>query len=124
MTEASAHCGLALGSEDAFCGNCGQPVAGEAALFAPGRRPISTRGEFEAASRSTTDSRVRVGDLAPQAGGGWAAGLSFVSHQNSGQSHTGTTCTAWRITVFLIPAGHHYLIVAPPAGYRSASRAC
>jgi hypothetical protein len=93
-------------------------------LFAPGSRPISTRGEFEAAYRSTTDSRVRLSDLAPQAGGGWAAGLSFVSHQNSGQSHTGTACTAWRITLFLIPAGHHYLIVAPPAGYRSTSRAC
>jgi hypothetical protein len=95
-----------------------------ATLFEPGTQPIAGRSAFKSAYRSTADSRVRLASLAPTADGGWAAGVSFVSHQDSAQSHTGTSCTAWRITLYLQPQGTGYELVPPPADYRSSSRAC
>jgi hypothetical protein len=95
-----------------------------ATLFEPGTQPIAGRSAFKSAYRTTADSRVRLASLAPTADGGWAAGVSFVSHQDSAQSHTGTACTAWRITLYLQPRGAGYELVPPPADYRSSSRAC
>jgi hypothetical protein len=93
-------------------------------LYVPGAQPIATESEFKSGYRTTTDSHARLFGLSPTAGGGWAARVSFVSHQDSTQSRTGTSCTAWRITFFLVPSGRSYQIVSPPAGYRSTSRAC
>jgi hypothetical protein len=94
------------------------------ALFAPNGQLVPTRGQFESGYRSTADSRATLASLAPIAGGGWAAGLSFVSHQAVAQSRTGTPCTAWRITLFLAPDGSGYLIGSPPPDYRSSYYPC
>ncbi|HEY2508558.1 MAG TPA: hypothetical protein VGI58_18720, partial [Streptosporangiaceae bacterium] len=68
--------------------------------------------------------RATLTSAAPASAGGLAIGLSFISHQAAGQSKTGTTCTTWRITLYLVPDGGSYLIGSPPPGYHSSYRAC
>jgi hypothetical protein len=94
------------------------------ALLAPGGPQVPTPGQFAAGYGSTSDTGATLTSTAPQGGGGYAIGLSFLSHQSASQSKTGTSCTAWQITLYLVPGGGSYLIASPPPGYHSAYRAC
>ncbi|MGH3399462.1 MAG: hypothetical protein ACRDPO_32720 [Streptosporangiaceae bacterium] len=93
------------------------------ALLAPGGPQVPTPGQFAAGYGSTSDTGATLTSTAPQ-GGGYAIGLSFLSHQSASQSKTGTSCTAWQITLYLVPGGGSYLIASPPPGYHSTYRAC
>jgi hypothetical protein len=94
------------------------------ALLAPGGPQVPTPGQFAAGYGSTSDTGATLTSAAPQGGGGFAIGLSFLSHQAASQSKTGTSCTAWQITLYLVPGGGSYLINSPPPGYHSTYRAC
>jgi hypothetical protein len=91
------------------------------ALFEPRLRP--TPAEFASGYRSTHDSAAELDGLSGT-GAGLAAGVRFRSHQRPADSPTGTSCTAWRIVLYLAPHGTSYQIVHPPAGYHARYRAC
>jgi zinc-ribbon domain len=93
-------------------------------LFEPGASPVQSAGEFRSGYRSSRDSRGRLVALAQAADGTWAASLTFRSHQDAGISATGTSCTAWGVTLYLVPAGGSYLIAPPPPGYRASAQPC
>ena len=93
-------------------------------LFASTSRSSLTRSGFVQGYGTTHDSRVmlrRIGGTVP---GELTAVLSFTSHQQPGQSPTGTACTRWRITLFLVNQGQQYFLVAPPSSYTPTFRTC
>lgn len=93
------------------------------ALLGP-NATIPTRGQFSAGYGSTSDSGATLTSTLGQGGGDWAIGLSFTSRQAASQSKTGTKCTEWQITLYLVPGGASYLEDSPPPGYHSSYRAC
>jgi hypothetical protein len=97
---------------------------GYAGLFEPGAAPVANRHQFLAGYRTTRDSHETLVALAPAGGGGWAATVTFTSHQDPADSATHTACTAWNVTMFLLPNGTSYLIGHHPAGYHASFRAC
>lgn len=90
-------------------------------LFEPELRP--TLQQFQNGYGSTHDSGAVLTDvsLTPV---GLAAVVSFTSHQQPGDSATGTSCTSWDITLYLKPHGSTYWIVHPPANYHAHYHAC
>jgi hypothetical protein len=98
--------------------------ASYSALFAPSAATITSARQFKADYGSTHDSKVVLSSLTSTGSGGWAAGISFTSHQSAAESATHTACTAWNITLYLSPSGSSYLIGSPPAGYQATFRAC
>jgi hypothetical protein len=93
-------------------------------LFAPGADPGMSAQKFQAGYASTTDSSETLVALAGTASGKTAASLTFVSHQGAASSATHTTCTSWRITLYLVPSGTSYLISHPPASYHASFQPC
>jgi len=89
-----------------------------------GNVKIPTRSEFTAGYGSTSDSAATLTSTLGQGGGDWAIGLSFISHQATSQSKTGTTCTDWQITLYLVPDGASYVEDSPPPGYHPSYQAC
>jgi hypothetical protein len=57
-------------------------------------------------------------------GGDEAATISFTSRQSPADSANGSDCTAWTITLYLVPGADGYLITLPPPGYRAAYQDC
>jgi hypothetical protein len=92
-------------------------------LFDRQGQPAPTRQQFIAGYRSTTDSRERLAGLSATAAG-WAARVTFRSHQDRALSATRTACTNWRITLYLETDGNSFLIGSAPAGYHASFRAC
>ncbi|HEY1620264.1 MAG TPA: hypothetical protein VGG25_21755 [Streptosporangiaceae bacterium] len=90
-------------------------------LMEPGLRP--TYAQFESGYRSTHDSGAVLTDLTG-AGAGLAASVSFTSHQRPGESPTGTACTSWDITLYLVSRHGGFQIVHPPPGYHARDFAC
>jgi zinc-ribbon domain len=93
------------------------------ALFAPGAQPVPSRQQFLSGYQSTIDSAATLAGLTPTAAG-WAARVTFVSHQDPAASATNSACTSWDITLFLAPDGSTYLIEAPPPGYHASDASC
>jgi hypothetical protein len=90
-------------------------------LFEPALR--QTYQQFQKGYASTSDSSPVLAQLAPTAVG-FAASVSFTSHQQPADSVTRTSCTLWGITLYLKPHGDTYIIVRPPANYRAQYHAC
>jgi len=92
-----------------------------APLVTSSQRP--TPQEFQNGFGSSTDSHARLTRLVPTATG-VAATVKFTSHQSPSASPTGTSCTSWRITLFLQPHGGGYRIGPAAPGYHAHFRAC
>jgi hypothetical protein len=92
-------------------------------LFDSQAQPDHTLQSFRSGYRSTTDSDMTLAGLAPMAAG-LAATVTFVSHQDRAASATDTTCTRWRITLYLESDGPTFLIGLPPPGYQASDAPC
>jgi len=84
----------------------------------------NTEASFNSGYGSTTDSAETLTAIAPAAGGGAAATVTFTSHQNAASSVDNSPCTNWTITLFLAPQGDSYVDTPPPSTYHSAYSAC
>jgi hypothetical protein len=93
-------------------------------LFEQSARPVRNAQQFASGFSTTTDSDPALVALAPALTGGWAATVTFVSHQNPAASATDSSCTDWNLTLYLVPDGNSYLIGLPPAGYQPTHVAC
>jgi hypothetical protein len=93
-------------------------------LLEPQQQAADTRSSFDTGYGSTTDSNERLTGITDTSSGGEAATLSFTSHQNAADSATQSTCTSWKITLYLEPSGSSYLIGATPPGYHAQYAAC
>jgi hypothetical protein len=58
------------------------------------------------------------------ANGDYVAQVAFTSNQDATQSASGTDCTKWDISLYLIPNGGSFLIDQPPSSYHAAYTAC
>lgn len=92
-------------------------------LFDSHDQTILSEQQFSAGYRSTTDSSAMLVDLSATATG-WAATVTFASHQSPAASATHTACTSWVVTQYLESHGNTYLIGPPPAGYRASFQPC
>jgi hypothetical protein len=90
-------------------------------LFTPALR--STPAQFQAGYGSTSDSDATLTGITPTAAG-VAAAVTFTSHQQPADSPTGTSCTAWDITLYLEAHGSSYWIVHAPADYHAQYQPC
>jgi hypothetical protein len=93
------------------------------ALLDPAQVPVPSRAQFRSGFGSTADSAEKITSIS-SSGSNVAAGVRFTSHQAPAASPTGTSCTAWRITLFLEPNGGSYLIGAKAPGYHAQYRPC
>ncbi len=79
---------------------------------------------FYSGYATTKDSAETLTAISGTAGGGVAATVTFISHQNAANSINNSTCTDWTITLYLVPQGSSYVITAPPPGYHSSHLDC
>ena len=93
-------------------------------LFEPAGQQNGSAEKFRSGYRTTTDSDETLVALSALANGKLAASLTFDSHQDPADSATGTACTTWGITLYLVPAGTSYLIGHPPASYHASAQPC
>jgi len=93
-------------------------------LFSPAQRSSLSAAAFRAGYGSTTDSAERLHSITVTGAGQFAALVTFTSHQQAAQSPTQSSCTAWRITLYLVKQGRRYLLTAPPPGYAASYRGC
>ena len=93
-------------------------------LESPQQQQGLTSTQFENGYGSTADSGETLQDVSVDANGDYVAQVTFTSTQDSAQSATGTGCTKWDISLYLIPNGTSYLIDAPPSSYHAAYAAC
>jgi hypothetical protein len=92
-----------------------------ASLVTSAQRP--TPAQFQSGFGTTRDSHATLTGLSPT-GTGVAANVTFTSHQQPSASPTGTSCTAWHITLFLESRGGGYRIGPAAPGYHARYRAC
>jgi hypothetical protein len=93
-------------------------------LLSPANRRTVTLQTFNSGFSSTTDSQEMIISIAPYGSGVTGVTMSFVSHQQPSQSATNSSCTEWRITLFLKRSGGRYYIGPAPAGYQAQFSAC
>jgi hypothetical protein len=93
------------------------------ALEGPREQGMS-RAQFDSGYDSTSDSAQTLLGIAVAGNGDLIAQVSFTSRQQPGQSITGTSCTDWTISLYLLPAGQGFLIDSPPSSYHAAYAAC
>ena len=90
---------------------------------------LTTRGglsgtAFTDGYGTTRDSLAtlrRIADTGPSL---LRADVTFTSHQQPGHSPSHTSCTLWRISLYLVRDGNGYLPQAPPTQYQAWFRAC
>jgi hypothetical protein len=92
-----------------------------ASLVVSSQRP--TPSQFQSGYGSSRDSHATLIGLSPT-GTGVAANVAFTSHQRPSASPTGTSCTAWQITLFLESRGGGYRIGPAAPGYHARYQAC
>jgi hypothetical protein len=93
-------------------------------LFDGPARPDHDEQQFLDGYSTTTDVDPVLVALTPTAAGGWAATVTFASHQSPAASATHSSCTSWEITLYLEPSGNSYLIGLPPPDYHASRTAC
>ena len=93
-------------------------------LFSYSIRGELTESTFILGYGSTHDSRAVLHNVDVIGPGKLEALVTFTSHQQPGSSPTGSSCTAWRITLYLTRLGHSYVLQPPPTGYQPSYRAC
>jgi hypothetical protein len=94
------------------------------ASFNAQARPDYTEQQFRAQFQTTADTAPMLVTLTPSATGGWAATVTFTSHQSPAASATHTSCTNWDLTYYLEPSGTSYVIAPPPSGSQPSPEPC
>jgi len=85
------------------------------------QNPEST---FSSGYATTQDSAEQLTAISPAGTGELAAAVTFTSHQNPADSPDSSSCTVWRITLYLLPQGASYQITTAPPGYRASYLSC
>jgi hypothetical protein len=92
-------------------------------LRSPQLPPI-TVSQFASGYGSTTDSDEVLVGVSSGANGDSVAHVTFTSRQEAAASATNSSCTAWNVSLYLVPDSGNYLIGSPPASYRAVSTVC
>lgn len=79
---------------------------------------------FRTGYATTTDSAETITGISGTGDGGLAVTVTFTSNQNPADSPDNSSCTDWKITLYLIPQGSGYLIGPPPSTYSPSYQAC
>jgi hypothetical protein len=93
-------------------------------LFSPALRSGLSAAAFSSGFGTTTDSAETLHSIAVIGAGQVDAVVTFTSHQQAADSPTQSSCTAWRISLYLVKERHRYLLEAPPQGYQASYRSC
>jgi hypothetical protein len=93
-------------------------------LFSPVVRDGQSAATFLAGYGTTTDSGVTLQSIGTVGAGELVAQVSFTSHQQPSGSATNSSCTAWTVSLYLLPQGGQYQLVPPPPGYQPSDSAC
>jgi hypothetical protein len=94
------------------------------ALESPQEAKGLTPAQFQDGYGSTADSGETLQDVSVDANGEYLARVTFTSKQDPAQSVTGTACTKWGISLYLIPNGGSFQIGTPPSSYHAAYAPC
>ncbi len=93
-------------------------------LLGPQAQATYTRRDFIRGYRSTSDSAEKLKRIYT-AGGDTVAAVTFTSHQDPGDSVNGQeSCTRWRVSLYLQPAGPGYTMVPALPGYHPIYAPC
>lgn len=79
---------------------------------------------FNSGYGSTKDSGMTLVSLDNGASDTEEATVTFVSRQDPSASIDGSACNQWKVTYFLVPHGHGYLIGSSPADYKPSYTDC
>jgi hypothetical protein len=93
-------------------------------LFSRELRGGLSAAQFATGYGSSQDSLATLRSITTPASGQVKADVTFVSHQQPGDSATHSACTTWSISLFLGKQDGRYVIESPPAGYGASSAAC
>lgn len=93
-------------------------------LFSPALRSGLSPATFMAGYGTSRDSAETLQSIGVPGAGQLEAVVTFTSHQQAAGSLTQSSCTAWRISLYLIRQGHRYLLAAPPQGYQASYHSC
>lgn len=93
-------------------------------LFDPELRATESATAFSAGYGTTTDSAITLTSIGVIGSGELVAQVTFVSHQQPASSPTDSACTAWTVSLYLLPQGGSYQLQQPPAGYQASYTAC
>jgi hypothetical protein len=93
-------------------------------LFSPAVRTGLSPATFMSGFGTTRDSAETLHSIGVIGAGQVEAVVTFTSHQQAAASPTRSSCTAWRISLYLIRQGRRYLLAAPPPGYQASFHSC
>lgn len=94
-------------------------------LLGPQGQASFTRHQFIQGFRSTVDYDETLQKIATAANGNTVAKVTFTSNQRPADSvNHRESCTRWRISLYLQPAGGGYILGQPPSGYHASYSAC
>jgi hypothetical protein len=94
------------------------------ALESQQQRQGLTATQFQNGYGSTADTGETLQGVSVDGNGDYVAQVTFSSAQDPAQSATGTGCTKWDISLYLIPNGGGFLIDEPPSSYHAAYTTC
>jgi hypothetical protein len=94
------------------------------ALESPQEAHGLTPAQFQNGYGSTADSGETLHGISVDVNGDYIAQVTFTSSQNPAQSATGTACTKWDISLYLIQSGGSFLVDTPPSSYHAAYAPC
>jgi hypothetical protein len=93
-------------------------------LFSASLRGGLSASAFSAGYGSTRDSGAVLHSISVVGPGRLTALVTFTSHQQAADSATHSSCTAWRIELYLLRQGHRYVLESPPGRYRAFASSC
>lgn len=95
-------------------------------LFNPALRSDLTETGFGIGYGTTTDSSIMLHGITVMATGELVAKVTFTSQQQPQTSPTNSPCTAWNVSLYLLPQRGSYQLQQPPAGsgYQATFSAC
>lgn len=115
--------GIAALVDDYFSSINNHDYQAYTALRSPQAQTIS-QSQFVNGYGSTTDDGETLRTISSADNGDVVAGVTFTSHQDPSQSANNNACTAWTISLYLVPDNGSYLIDNPPSGYHAKDSAC
>jgi hypothetical protein len=93
-------------------------------LFDPELRAAESETAFSTGYGTTTDSAITVTSIGVIGTGELVAEVTFVSHQQPAASPTGSACTGWTVSLYLLQHDGSYELQQPSAGYQASYTAC
>lgn len=93
------------------------------ALRSPQAQDI-TQSQFDTGYGSTSDGSETLRAISSADNGDVVARVTFTSHQSAAESANNSTCTAWTVSLYLVPNDSGYLIDNPPSDYHATDAAC